>query len=525
MNKNKALHQNIPNQDIRTTKDGIEYDYNLDVWVIETPYDSKKHFNFKLIKQKATHEFYVQIKNFTAILLTKLKTSSIYDFLRHFNQFISTCNSIELIQSIKLHELINFISKNCYTKCISAKAFIVSISDLGFKYVDADALQYLKKLKFKREGLDKFVLTANPIQGPLTSSELSALLNALDQKFEESEIDLRHLVLSYLFFALGLRPKQVAMLKVKDFYCVKNENGVDQYYLNVPRLKQTGYDDRELFRERKLHKSLSSEIRNYVEELEGIYSEKEINIPFLELALFPNSKREKFNYHATSQRMNVEFEEVWNNTNIISDRTKNKINMNPYRARRTIGTRAGIEGHNERYIANILDHSTVASVKCYVKLVQEMTSQIQDAISDDIAPLISAFQGEVISNIKIPGTKHRIRNHAGRSDSGICANKSGCGIYSTNGEPLTIIARVPFSCYTCRHFSAWSNIDIHREHLTILLNMREHVLKGGSDTIRTEYYNMASSLDLTISAVEDVIRIIHDGKFMSKELELESESL
>jgi len=506
-------------EDIRVTQEGVSYDFDLDLWTIELAHYDNVYINFKGIKENSTCEFFNEVKQYASLILKQMKSYTVAKLIIALDRYVKYTNrSAQVVDNVRLSEFLNYMNNGLEYTLPNLSVIIKNFSALGFKYIDKDVVDAAENMSFARKNMYKNVLTADVNQGPFTSNELHLLLNKLEERFEEDQISFKQMVLSYIYFCLGIRSIQISPLKVCDFYSKRNSYGVLEHYLKVPRAKQRGVNVRELFKDRKLDPTLAEMIQHLIAEEKDKHLVFGNDIEFIDMPLFPNYKRTQFTdlkYHSTSQQIAALFRNIWDRVNVVSERTNEAINVNPYRVRRTLGTRAALEGKNPHYIAELLDHSTLNSVFHYVKFAREMATEIQDAIIDDINPVISAFRGEIISEAPIAGTKSRIRNNSLKIDAGLCVSKSGCGVYSSSGQPLTILAHIPFSCYTCVNFSAWSNIEAHIENLNIILQLRDKVMKGFGENLNKEYYNMASSLDVTISAINEVIRIIDSGELIT----------
>ena len=287
----------------------------------------------------------------------------------------------------------------------------------------------------------------------------------------------------------------------------------------MPRVKQGHIGHRKEFRSFPINPMLASIIDWWLQIVKSDFDmlpNKKVN--FSDLPLFPNWNRDyldiEFLYHPTSSEISGLYTKIESIIKVITDRTGKFIHLTPYRSRKTLGTRAAIEGKNENLVALLLDHSSTDSVKHYIAFAREISEEIDKAIGKDIAPLISAFKGEVISKVPIAGTKQRrIRSDNPKNpDVGLCVEPSGCGIYTNDGNLLTILARVPFSCYTCPFFNAWDDIEIHRQHLQLVIKEQDNLLRGYKDNGHPESHHMSHSLDSTAKAIQEVIFLIEKNE-------------
>lgn len=500
---------------LRVCSEGVEYDYDANIWRFNL--QSKNYsLNIKRLHDYATDKLYDDIKKYLAHALLKLKVGTVANIVNALNDYlVFAANNNSFVDKFCAEDVINYINKDDINIAwkVSMRVFVINMHEFGSYSVDSDTKELVSKITIKRKSSASIVLTADPVQGPYTSIEYDLLLKEILKRYNKGKIKYEVLVLSYVYNCLGLRPIQVSRLKVKDYYLKKN-NDIVKYYLNVPSAKNRRYSPRAVLVEREIDKRLAALINELLERIKENHKKLDISIDFEEMPIFPNYKRVRnevdgLEYHETPNALTRRFSDIAKKTRIISERTGKQMTVNAYRVRRTIGTRAGIEGKNVNIIAELLDHSNISSVDYYVKFAREFATEIENGIGKDIAPLISAFQGEIISDMPIAGTRHNIKSsNFDTHDVGICVNHRGCGIYSKNNELKSILAEIPFVCYTCPYFNAWNDLDTHREHLKIMISRQKELLYGFGDKPNMQNYNMSSSLDLTINSIKHVIMMI-----------------
>ena len=505
---------------IKRSIEGYSYDFNTNLWIFDIPH-RKFNFNFLALESFITEDLLFELKLVISALLGKNKIGTSYKYLFNFKKFIKYTfrnNEFILLNKITSYDILNYFNKSndAESECSALKTFIVHWHKFGYKLIDHDVIEILNKIKFKYKFQNQSVLTADPYKGPYTSNELSLILQSIEEKYQSNELSLKMFVLSYIYHCLGLRPIQVSLLKINDYYIKINEQNVKSHYLNVPRVKQKGVEYRGLFHEYVIDPLLAEILEWWITKVKAQWEYSGITRPFEDMPFFPDIKRDQldeFRYHSTSADISSSYRQIGKIISVISERTGASTNLTPYRSRKTLGTRAAIEGKNANTIAVLLDHSRTSSVEHYVKFAREIATEIDNAIGEDIAPLICAFRGEIISEAPIAGTRRRIRsNNIHNPDTGLCVNPSGCGVYSKSGDLLTVLACVPFSCYTCPYFNAWNDIETHREHLRIMIDRQNSILKGYNENGNAQNHNMAHSLDITINAIIEVINLIESGE-------------
>ena len=198
-------------------------------------------------------------------------------------------------------------------------------------------------------------------------------------------------------------------------------------------------------------------------------------------------------YHPTSAAITDKVQSVISKFNLISARTEEKLNITSTRFRRTIGTRAAIEGHGELIIAEILDHSDTQNVGVYVQSLPEIIEKIDRAIATYMAPIAQAFAGKLVKD-KSTAIRHDDPS-ADIIDPKIDPSYKAmgkCGTYAF------CALSAPLACYTCSSFQAWVD-GPHEKLLRYLLNERERLLK-------TTDHRIASINDKTILAIAQIVQ-------------------
>ena len=510
-------------EDMRHTSNDVFYDFNKDVWRLSSP-TIRCVLNFEKLKLYAADEFISDFKRVISLYLRRGPAHTLLPVFRAFKLFLQiACNKhCCLVTEIRHIDVRNFMaddSISSYHKD-SLKTLVFNFNKYNFIFIDKDSIIFCKNwLSISREDIAS-VLTANPYTGPYTDVELHLIICKIKEKYLDDSVNLKDCVLAYLCFFLALRPSQVALLKIKDYYLKEDPILGMKYFLNVPRVKQRGVKPRELFRERELHPILAEMIEEWISAIKIKYEAKSVNVVD-NMPLFPSFRIDEFGeyrFHQKAGTISKYITDIGEKIYVESPRTGKIMRFTATRSRKTYGTRLAIEGHGPQTIAYLLDHSSMACVQHYVKLAKEIVSEISDAISDDIAPLISVFKGEVSTNLKpIPGTNRIASDVSFDFDTGMCVDPTGCGAYSKDNTLESILVQAPYYCYICPYFKAFSHIETHKFYLHSLLRHREILFLGGDSEgcPGTENYLIAASLDNVILAIEEVIDIIESHKVNS----------
>jgi integrase len=383
-------------------------------------------------------------------------------------------------------------------------AFLKKWNSLGVPGVTDDAARFLKRIRLKGNRKGTAVLTMDPLEGPLTDVERSAVQAALNDAFAAGKLPLDDYLLVWLCLLLGQRNIQFAMLKVCDIREIAKNDGSIEYVLRVPRVKQESAETRrEQFKERLIAPSIGKMLMAYASSVRAQFEdEAEFFDDSSQAPLFPQrgttrSDRPGFHYHVSPQEVGGRVTSIFEALQVYSERTGEPIKVTSKRLRHTVATSAAREGHGELIIAELLDHSDTQNVGVYVKATPEIVERIDRAVALRMAPLAHAFAGTVIRNESeaIRGDDPTSRIVDPRFDEkmkpmGNCGRNGSCGFLA------------PIACYTCKSFQAWVE-GPHETVLAYLIAERERLVVEADARIATVN-------DRTILAVAEVVRQVRE---------------
>lgn len=390
----------------------------------------------------------------------------------------------------------------------SLSGFIQKWQALGYLGVSNAAVALLKQLRIKGNLKGEAVLTMDPRNGPFTDIEIQSLQAALDAAFAKGSISLEDTLIVYLYMLLGQRSVQYAALKVCDVIVSRDRTGASVFMLRIPRAKQREQLSRTEFKERIIVPSVGALLVAHAENVRARYANKLEDST--QAPLFPatgNRINEPvgFRFHKTARALAVSLEKTLEGLHVLSERTGEPLRITAIRFRRTVGTRAAIEGHGELVIAELLDHSDTQNVGVYVEANSGILERIDRTLALKLAPLAQAFAGVLIED-------EREASRAEDPTSRICDPRfdghmkpmGNCGKHGFCG------ALAPIACYTCSNFQPWVD-GPHEAVLSHLLKERERLLGSGDGRI-------ASINDRTILAVAEVVRQCEDRHAAAREL-------
>lgn len=479
------------------TRFGVEFDPRLDRWAYR---DATDAVNLDFSKWPVTAKFIVSAKFsllWYAEHLSPAHLRNMHERLGHYLRVV--CDGrIHPLEEITSADLINYRS----TLTGTTSWYLGSLSGLlkrwhrlGYSGVTTDAVALLKQLRTPGNRKGEAVLTHDPIQGPFTDIELESLQSSLNKAYAAGEVDKEGFLLAYLFMLLGQRPVQYAALKVRDVGVVHARDGTPVYTLHVPRAKQRNQLSRAAFKERLLIPQIGELLVLYSKEVQAAF--KGLLPDPLDAPLFPAKRRGgpgKFEYHRTTQMVTRLLARALGCLSVMSERTGKPLHITATRFRRTVATRAAMEGHGELIIAELLDHTDTQNVGVYIEARPEIVERIDRAMAGYLAPMAQAFAGVVIDDesqaTRVGDPSSRVcdpRFAPTMKPMGSCGKHGFCGFLA------------PIACYTCVNFQPWLE-GPHEAVLDHLIGERER-LAAQSDL------RIASINDRTILAVAEVVKL------------------
>ena len=481
------------------TRGGVEFYPNDDVWTIRDGV-ARARFNFTYGLELVTPQVKFGLK---ASLVWLLRNKALATASNTFASFKHMLAATGRTESDKLNEISHIdllsyrasLTKNQMNRLRTLAILLTKWHGLGIAGVRSDAISLLHSLKLRAPPKGTSVLTMCPVHGPLTQIEDESFQEALNSAFARGFIEEDEFFAVWLTRAIGQRPSQTASLKVCDLAIEKQADGSMEYLISVPRAKQRhSTHPRSEWKVRPLIQQLGDPLHTYLlkvtERFQGIVPDP------LQAPLFPRHTRPGtegiYAWHLTGNEMSALFHRVSDRVNALSERTGAILRVTPTRLRRTVGTRAAQEGHGELLIAEILDHTNVASARFYVEAVPAIIARIDAAMAHGMAPLARAFQGlqpETFDSASVNSSEliFDLRFDQKGQSMGQCTGSSPCNFLA------------PISCYTCRSFRPWRD-GPHQEVLDELIARRDKqmALHGA---------RMASINDRTMLAVAEVIQI------------------
>lgn len=335
------------------------------------------------------------------------------------------------------------------------------------------------------------VRTRDPVIGPFSEREYTALYSAVNAAYGREELPLWVVLLTRLLFACGGRISQYASLKICDFDVVAST-------LKLPQAKQRVKHMRMNFLVFDISPQTSGLLVDYINGLREMGHDDQSPL-FPASVLMPLGPRRKlrteddiFYGHCLPNNLTRSFSKELAYVAPLTERLGfDPLPITPKRFRYTFGTRMAEEGASKVLIANRLGHTDLQHVDVYFSASPKIIENIDQAMGEMLAPLSLAFQGKLVENEKHSTHKGAVGSRiidfrVSSEPVGSCAGKGGGCAFDK-----------PVACYTCFKFEPWLDAP-HEKVLQRLLAERE----GFSEDKR-----MAAVNDAPIQAVQEVIRL------------------
>lgn len=273
-----------------------------------------------------------------------------------------------------------------------------------------------------------FALIANdPRRGALTEQELRNVYQALNRAYATRAITTGQWALCFFLIATGVRPIQIARMKVKDVVCTTGPEGVEMTLLIT--IAKTREGTKNTRWRRKCPTQLA--------EVLGAY----LATPAM-IAALPDSSL----FFDQSAKVASHLRAVFDILETHSDRLKGPIPLFPYRFRYTLGTRAIAHGARDEEVARLLTHTSLHCVRYYRAAMPSLQAPIAEAIGGEMTIFARAFQGRLIESLGQATRKDdesaliTAYEHLNGQDLGACGTRAKC------------YQDAPRGCLTCNKF-------------------------------------------------------------------------
>lgn len=415
----------------------------------------------------------------------------LYKELCHFTQTASRLEE-RLIDQVTANDLVTYRAADPANdqRLTKLSCLLRRWHGLGIAGVDDSAIHYRDAVRLRGNKKGEAVLTLDPIMGPLTDLELESTLSALTEAFGNGSVSLSDYLIALLLILLGVRPVQLASMKVRDSRMTEAPSGAAVHFLDVPRAKQRHVVARAEVKTRMIPPDVGRLLNEHVRQVSQRFEGRLADVG--DAPLFPGSSSltvelPGFAFHQNAQQLGAGIHTTLTKIAPISERTGQRLHLVPIRFRRTFAVRLRMEGHPPRVIAELLDHSDLQNVGVYTGASLALHDRVTEAMAITLAPLLRAFKGQLTADIDplLPRISDPRADPTFRCPVGNCGRLGGCDFAA------------PLGCYTCRDFRPW----IDGPHTKLL----ERAIAEHERLTSTCDARIAAAMVRTISAIRDVV--------------------
>lgn len=474
------------------TRSGIAFRPNEDVWDwTDGPF--RVHLDFLKVNVPATFPL-DSLKH--ALLIFAKRNSACYltNLFQAFVHFVAHRVDPKPLTSLTVAAVSNYAaSLNDHEKwrISTLNVLLQKWVALGVNGVESDCAQYLRERRKPGNLKGAAVRTRDPVVGPFSEAEYTALYKAVDVAYGIGETPLWVSILTRLLFACGGRISQYASLKIKDLVV-----GNGEFVLRLPQVKNREVHSRVSFQNFDLSPQTGRQMQHYIEVLKSLRHDEDS-------PMFPDDvvmtfgpevvrhrKDDLFFGHCTSPALS---RVICKALETLAPPTE-RLNFEPIpvstrRFRYTFGTRLAEEGASKAAIADQLGHVDLQNVDVYFEASPKIVENIDKAMDAHLAPLAHAFRGHLVED-----EEHS--THKGAPGSRIIdfrVAKEPVGSCGAKGQGCSF--NKPIACYTCFKFEPWLDAP-HEKVLFRLRAERERCVSDG---------RLAAINDDAIRAVQEVM--------------------
>lgn len=471
------------------TRSGSMVDPNADLWDwTDGPF--KGHINFGLYVGDQ-QRFVPSLKQSLVPFLKGSSSSHVQNLEAAFSHLLSMITPSGDISPQDIGSYAGLLKPNEKWRVGTLNVLIQRWVALGLPGIVPESAGFLSEHRKPGNRKGDAVRTRDPVSGPLSESEFTALYASVNAAYGRGELVLWALLLTRLLLACGGRPSQFASLKICDF-------DVSTGLLSLPQAKQRGAHTRTTFVEFDISPQTTQLIEVYVGELrgKGFVGESAFFPASVIMAQGPKKQmrqaNELFYDHCEPNVLSEYFKAAVKPFAPLTERLNfAPLPITPQRFRYTFGTRLAEEGASKLVIANRLGHADLQNVDVYFSASPQVIENIDRTMGPFLAPLANAFQGRLVENEANSTQKGALGSRI------IDFRVSSDPIGGCNQCARGCAFNKPVACYTCFRFEPFLDAP-HEQVLDRLLKDRDKWEKDA---------RMAAINDESIRAVETVIAL------------------
>lgn len=474
---------------------GAPFDPEADVWYFRT-LSSGFFVDFDFIRRVAAEDFVVSAKRVTRVLVETRNLNTAKTAFKVFKQLclIAHQRRNDVIFELDAEDVAYWCSKGNAAYLWQLRILTDLWASLDLPGITSKTHEFIRQVYVPTKIDKEAVRTWDPDAGAYRPAEDAALKAALDAAFNDGRVDLYDYAVARMFRGLGVRPAQLAAMKVCDI----RRHG-DRVEVRIPLLKQRGIPERGAFMPWKpVTQGLADVLFLHIQTniLPRVQSPYEIDL----VQLFPRKGSIQvvpsagIDEHQTQDSITSGFKKLFAALKVISPITGRQIVVNPQRERHTVLTGLAMNGCNALEIAANAGHASPESCQAYVDAGIDHFQRMERLVGEAFIPIADRFLGKIVREakdqeaLKRPNSVLRDKEMNGVGSCHI----GGCGAVDAGVAPV--------ACYTCRKFRAWAE-GPHEAMLEALIARQTELMEAG-------HPEMAETITAPIVAITDLLEAI-----------------
>ncbi|WP_207253619.1 hypothetical protein [Pseudomonas sp. FW306-02-H05-AB] len=391
---------------------------------------------------------------------------------------------------------------------------------LGYPGLNSETMDVVNYLKRPAPRPRARITSDDPTEGWYTTQEYDDLIDSYWLNYESGQVDLRDTTALLLNGQYGRRGRQLTTLKVCDFQCEGETDGVSGKRVSFPGAKDRGAE--EWFRGSKfethsmggdLWDLCQLQIKETISAHEKIFKRELTPYERDQLPFFHKDNRRiaSTNYPNIESFSGDDFSSSFlhlgtsgmtymltnpKGTPVISERTGQPVRQFAYRMRYTRARQLARMGVPRLTLQYWLGQERENSLEHYYNDPAEDARLLNDEIQAILSPLAQAFSGSIrdkesdATRGNDPSSRVELD---GRHSVGSCGEHGFCS------------ASVPIPCYRCSKFEPW--VDAPHDEVLIRLIERQEEENNINLPSKARRMLVPLQLDKDIAAVRLVIKL------------------
>lgn len=475
--------------------DGAPFNPQDDLWSFRT-LSASVIFDFERLRNDVSEDLIQSAKRAMRVLV---ETKNLMSVLAAFKQFRYLCMRAHqrrerIVSVIDAEDVAYWCARGNLAYLAQLRILTEAWRTLKLPGILPETHDFIGQIRVPSKNDKDAVRTWDPDAGAYRPAEDSALKTALDAAFNAGSADLYNYAVARMFRGLGMRPAQLAAMKVCDI----RRNG-DRVELRIPLLKQRGIPERGAFMPWKpITQGLADILFLHVETnvLPRVAAGYDQDLA----QLFPRMRGGEIassigvDQHQTQDMITKGFQKLFARLAVVSPITGRIMVVNPQRERHTVLTGLAMNGCNALEIAANAGHSSPESCQAYVDAGIDHFQRMERLVGEAFIPIADRFLGKVVREAKDLTAKN--------DPDAVLRDKDliGVGSCGIGGCQAVEAGVAPIACYTCRKFRAWAE-GPHEALLGALLARQSELIAEG-------HAEMAETSTATIVAITDLLEAI-----------------